>query len=106
MQFSNTAMDKARLLLVGNKSDLAVESRAVSIRDAGAFAREHNMIGVLEVSAKKNRGLEQAMELLIENIHNEVLLKDVESSVVFEGSRQETDCPGHGQRRRSKCVCS
>lgn len=102
VQFSNSAMEEARLLLVGNKSDLAVESRAVSIRDAGAFAREHNMIGVLEVSVKKNRGLEQAVDLLIEKIHNELLLKDVEGSVAVGGQENASS----RQRRRSKCVCS
>lgn len=103
-QFTNTASDGAQTLLVGNKSDLAAQSRAVSIRDAGSFARHHNMVGVLEVSAQKNRGLEQAMDLLIEAVYKELLLKSVESSVKVGASHQESESPR--RRSRSKCVCS
>lgn len=104
-QFVSTTGSETKLVLVGNKSDLAVESRAVSIKDAGEFARHHKMVGVLEVSAKKNRGFEQVMDLLLDSIYRDMNTKSTEMSVKVERT-YDPDLDSHGVRSRSKCTCT
>eukprot|EP01087_Luapelamoeba_hula_P011626 TRINITY_DN3174_c3_g1_i1.p1 TRINITY_DN3174_c3_g1~~TRINITY_DN3174_c3_g1_i1.p1 ORF type:complete len:179 (+),score=43.30 TRINITY_DN3174_c3_g1_i1:26-538(+) len=53
----------SKVLLLGNKSDLAASSdqRQVSDEEARAFVAKHNMLGYLEVSAKTQSGLVEAL---------------------------------------------
>ncbi len=58
----------ANIVLVGNKVDLAFESRQVSFDEAETLARRMGMAGVVETSAKEgNETLNDAFYITIAN---------------------------------------
>ncbi len=58
----------ANIVLVGNKVDLAFESRQVSFDEAETLARRMGMAGVVETSAKEgNETLDDAFYMAIAN---------------------------------------
>lgn len=55
-------------LLIGNKLDLAKESRAVDTKEAAEYARDNNMLH-FETSALDSIGVEDAISSLIKHIY-------------------------------------
>ena len=53
-------------MLVGNKSDLATKYRRVTYEQSSVFAHQ-NRCSFMEVSARKNAGIQEAFETLIKS---------------------------------------
>ncbi|KAF7288604.1 Ras-related protein [Mycena indigotica] len=78
-----TAEGSFKLLLVGNKSDLAAAGqRAVRVEEAEQLAEEHNM-SFMETSALDATGVEEAFQSILSDIFN-----------ILSHRRPEDDAPG------------
>ena len=72
------------LLLVGNKCDLEDE-RKVSFQEGKDFA-DNNGIKFIETSAKTNQNVDEAFEILIDEVikNNKDILKKIDKNIVLE----------------------
>eukprot|EP00118_Oscarella_pearsei_P026706 m.310316 g.310316 ORF g.310316 m.310316 type:complete len:200 (+) comp50865_c0_seq1:114-713(+) len=80
-EFQSSAQPDAQVMLVGNKFDLAPEKRQVHVSDASVLVKHYDLIGILETSAKNNKGVDEAVELLIDAIHSSVLWESMQGSI-------------------------
>lgn len=67
---TNTYSEYAKIILVGNKSDLEAE-RIISQSRAIDFARQ-NQIGYIETSALKNLNVKESIDCLLESVVNDL----------------------------------
>ena len=72
------------ILLVGNKCDLEDE-RKVSFQEGKDFA-DNNGIKFIETSAKTNQNVDEAFEILIDEVikNNKDILKKIDKNIVLE----------------------
>jgi small GTP-binding protein len=72
------------LLLVGNKCDLEDE-RKVSFQEGKDFA-DNNGMKFIETSAKTNQNVDEAFEILIDEVikNNKDILKKIDKNIVLE----------------------
>ena len=64
----DAAGDETRLILVGNKADLATESRAVTTEEAQELADSLKLVGYMETSAKDDTNINAVFEKLLDVI--------------------------------------
>ncbi len=105
-----SASPEAKLLIIGNKSDL-INEREVNSSHGEKFASENNGF-FMETSAKSNidNCVEKAFSILIQNIYQRVEEREARNtqegvSTFYRGSAKKISCSiqARGQEQRGKC---